>query len=456
MADLERAKQAAQDAVDEAQRLVDRAAVEGGRAPAAGAAAPSHARRSSSRAPSTAAVDDVLTTLLATLPGDDRGRGRGRARQPAAGAARRDRRAWSRSPPQLPPLVREQLLAPRRGAPPGRGCRRPDRGRRSGSSTAWRPASVQAQFRYEWRPKLQVWPPAARRTRCSSCPSAASCSPSTAGRGKDEMRRRGPRRAQGLRAQPAARRAARALQVRPPLVPRRASSGKPEVDVVLSDIEFLGILGFVETLQELIPFDGFSDPPFLDVTPDGLTAGFTLALPNVSVGVFNLSNMSLGADVQVPFLGKSVTVGFNFCTRERPFTLAVLFIGGGGWFLHPPLARRPRRPRARARGGRDPRGRLRRRLGLDLGDDRHLHAAGGRRGLAHRLLPPAGRGRRARPDLGVDRALPRAHLRVRHRQDDRPGAAHDQGRGVLLLDLGDDHVPSAGSPARTATRASPR
>jgi hypothetical protein len=35
----------------------------------------------------------------------------------------------------------------------------------------------------------------------------------------------------------------------------------------------------------------------------------------------------------VPFLGKAVTVGFNFCTRERPFTLAVAFIGGGGWFL---------------------------------------------------------------------------------------------------------------------------
>jgi hypothetical protein len=111
------------------------------------------------------------------------------------------------------------------------------------------------------------------------------------------------------------------------------SSGKPDVDVVLQDIEFLGILGFVETLQELIPFDGFSDPPFLDVTPEGLAAGFTLALPTTAIGVFTLSNVSLGADVQVPFLGKAVTVGFDFCTRERPFTLAVLFIGGGGWFL---------------------------------------------------------------------------------------------------------------------------
>ncbi len=36
--------------------------------------------------------------------------------------------------------------------------------------------------------------------------------------------------------------------------------------------------------------------------------------------------------MQVPFLGKTTSVGFNFCTRERPFTLAVVFLGGGGWF----------------------------------------------------------------------------------------------------------------------------
>lgn len=110
------------------------------------------------------------------------------------------------------------------------------------------------------------------------------------------------------------------------------SSGKPEVDVVMGKMQFVGLLSFVEVIKELIPFDGFSDPPYLDVSPSGVNAGFTLALPTVAIGVFSLSNMSLGADVQVPFLGKAVTVGFNFCTRERPFTLAVVFLGGGGWF----------------------------------------------------------------------------------------------------------------------------
>lgn len=49
---------------------------------------------------------------------------------------------------------------------------------------------------------------------------------------------------------------------------RAGSTGRPDVDVVLGDITFLGILGFVEVLKELIPFDGFSDPPYLDVTTD--------------------------------------------------------------------------------------------------------------------------------------------------------------------------------------------
>jgi hypothetical protein len=110
------------------------------------------------------------------------------------------------------------------------------------------------------------------------------------------------------------------------------SSGKTEVDVVFRDIEFVGILSFVQTLKDLIPFDGFSDPPFTDVSPSELKAGFTLALPNLAVGMFALANISLGAYVRVPFLGESVSVGFDFCSRERPFTLTVLCIGGGGWF----------------------------------------------------------------------------------------------------------------------------
>lgn len=113
----------------------------------------------------------------------------------------------------------------------------------------------------------------------------------------------------------------------------RTSTGrKAEVDVKFDGIEFLGILSFVNSLTSLVPLDGFSDPPFVDVSAEGARAGFTIALPNLAIGIFSLTNISLGADAKVPFLGDMVSVGFNFCTRERPFTLAVAFLGGGGFF----------------------------------------------------------------------------------------------------------------------------
>ncbi|MDQ1397776.1 MAG: hypothetical protein QOG64_3035, partial [Acidimicrobiaceae bacterium] len=109
---------------------------------------------------------------------------------------------------------------------------------------------------------------------------------------------------------------------------------KPDVDVKFADngVEFVGILSFVQTLKSLIPLDGFSDPPNIEVGSDGVKAGFSLGLPNLAIGVFSLENMSLGADFKVPFIGDPVSAGFNFCTRERPFTLTVSMLGGGGFF----------------------------------------------------------------------------------------------------------------------------
>lgn len=112
------------------------------------------------------------------------------------------------------------------------------------------------------------------------------------------------------------------------------SSGgkKAEVDVDLGEIEFVGILSFVETLKDFIPLDGFSDPPSLDVSEKGITASFSLSLPTVAVGVFSLQNMSLGASFILPFLVDPLSVRFNFCERQSPFLLTVSMFGGGGFF----------------------------------------------------------------------------------------------------------------------------
>lgn len=112
---------------------------------------------------------------------------------------------------------------------------------------------------------------------------------------------------------------------------RCGTARSPEVDVVLKNKEFLGVLGYLAKLSEWIPMDGFSDPPFCDVSAEGVRVGFTLALPSIAVGVFSLENISLGSDIHVPFLGEAITVGFNFCSREKPFVLTVCCLGGGGF-----------------------------------------------------------------------------------------------------------------------------
>jgi len=110
------------------------------------------------------------------------------------------------------------------------------------------------------------------------------------------------------------------------------SAAKMDVDVKFSDIKFVGVLSFVETLRDLIPLDGFSDPPYLDITSKGIDAGFSISLPAITCGVLTIANISLGAGFTVPFIGQPLSVRFNFCTRENPFLLTVYGLGGGGWF----------------------------------------------------------------------------------------------------------------------------
>ena len=109
---------------------------------------------------------------------------------------------------------------------------------------------------------------------------------------------------------------------------------KPDVRLLFNDngIQFAGPLKFIETLKRMIPLDGFSDPPNLDVGPEGITASFSIALPNVAVGVLSLENIVLAASLRIPFIGDPLSFSFAFSTRENPFNLTVSLLGGGGFF----------------------------------------------------------------------------------------------------------------------------
>ncbi len=106
---------------------------------------------------------------------------------------------------------------------------------------------------------------------------------------------------------------------------------KPDIDVILDDLVFGGPLQFIERIKQVLPLDGFSDPPAIDVDASGLRAGFSIPLPNVSVGVFSLENLSIGAGFEIPFLGDAIALRFSFCSRENPFLLTVMMLGGGGF-----------------------------------------------------------------------------------------------------------------------------
>lgn len=109
---------------------------------------------------------------------------------------------------------------------------------------------------------------------------------------------------------------------------------KPDVDVDLnpqSGVTFGGPLEFINRLKDFIPANGFSDPPNLDVTPAGITAGYSLGLPSIQVGILSLSNISLGAAFSLPFTGQPPTARFNFAERQNTFNLTVSMFGGGGF-----------------------------------------------------------------------------------------------------------------------------
>jgi hypothetical protein len=111
-----------------------------------------------------------------------------------------------------------------------------------------------------------------------------------------------------------------------------AESGKKlDVNPDIASVDFGGPLAFVQELKKYLSGNGGSGFS-LDVSPTGVTAGFTLALPTVGVGVLTIQNITFSAGINLPFTGAAVRLRFAFCTREHPFILTVYGLGGGGFF----------------------------------------------------------------------------------------------------------------------------
>jgi hypothetical protein len=110
---------------------------------------------------------------------------------------------------------------------------------------------------------------------------------------------------------------------------------KVDVSIDLKGFEFLGILAFVNRLQEYLPLDGFTDPPNLKLVQSpgpGVELGFSMGIPTIGIGIMTMQNVSLSASVYLPFGDHPLNFRFAFCEREQPFTLTVSLFGGGGFF----------------------------------------------------------------------------------------------------------------------------
>lgn len=107
------------------------------------------------------------------------------------------------------------------------------------------------------------------------------------------------------------------------------NGSKPTMHVELGKVEFIGPLNFVNTLQRFLASTGKGLG--IDVQPAGITASYTLAIPDVGVGVFVLQHLAFSASLNIPFDGGPARARFAFCSREHPFTLTVSFFGGGGF-----------------------------------------------------------------------------------------------------------------------------
>ena len=107
------------------------------------------------------------------------------------------------------------------------------------------------------------------------------------------------------------------------------------VDIPSDGIKFGGPLKFLNELEKYLDPASFADPPVLDISPSGVTVGYTLQLPPLAIGVFTLKDVGLGAALSLPFGGgpdDKMRVRFNLSERQAPFNLAVMIFAGGGFF----------------------------------------------------------------------------------------------------------------------------
>jgi len=112
------------------------------------------------------------------------------------------------------------------------------------------------------------------------------------------------------------------------------SGSKVQMNIDVGKVAFQGALQFLQDLAEIIPSTGpGGGGPSIDVTADGVSVGYALGIPPLTLGVFALHDLTFRTATDIPFADGTPTVDFAFADRHHPCLLTVELLGGGG-FLH--------------------------------------------------------------------------------------------------------------------------
>lgn len=109
------------------------------------------------------------------------------------------------------------------------------------------------------------------------------------------------------------------------------NDGRFDFDFATENIILAQELQFVtDALKALLPQEeGLTIMPLL---PAGISATLSLPLPDIGTGAFTLTGITLNYNLALAIAGGfEVRTGFWLSKPDRPFGLAILFLGGGGW-----------------------------------------------------------------------------------------------------------------------------
>jgi hypothetical protein len=116
----------------------------------------------------------------------------------------------------------------------------------------------------------------------------------------------------------------------------RAEPGrKPDVRIGFATpdpVRLAGQLDFLQTLMDKLR-GILGAGPSLKIDGGVITAGYAIAIPQLSIGIFSLQNISVGTAVAIPIVGSApVAFRFDFAQASHPFNLTIALLGGGGYF----------------------------------------------------------------------------------------------------------------------------